>query len=88
MAPAAKRRGGQRREAEPGRLGWFSRAASASEWAVSIATAVLCAGAYARHGLPLATGYFVSTACLCAVDPSLHSLQLLNLAAVVYDLSP
>lgn len=61
--------------------------ASASEWAVWIATSVLCTGAYLRHGLPLATLYFVATAALCAVDPSLHSLQLLNLAAVVYDLS-
>ena len=63
------------------------RAASASEVAVWIATSVLCAGAYMRHGLPLATLYFLATAALCAVDPSLHSLQLLNLAAVVYDLS-
>ena len=31
--------------------------------------------------------YWLSTAALCALDPSLHSLQLLNLAAVVYDLS-
>ena len=43
--------------------------------------------AYMRHGLPLATLYFLATAALCAIDPSLHSLQLLNLAAVVYDLS-
>ena len=28
--------------------------ASASEWAVWIATGVLCAGAYARHGLVVA----------------------------------
>ena len=68
------------------RFGWL-KMASASEWAVFIATSVLCAGAYARHGLPLATLYFLATAALCAVDPSLHSLQLLNLAAVVYDLS-
>jgi hypothetical protein len=60
---------------------------SASEWAVWIATSVLCTGAYVRHGLPLATLYFLGTAAFCAVDPSLHSLQLLNLAAVVYDLS-
>ena len=66
---------------------WGLRAASASEWAVWIATSVLCAGAYMRHGLPLATLYFLATAALCTVDPSLHSLQLLNLAAVVYDLS-
>ena len=63
------------------------KACSASEWAVWIATSVLCAGTYARHGLPLATLYFLATAALCAIDPSLHSLQLLNLAAVVYDLS-
>ena len=61
--------------------------ASASEWAVWIATGVLCAGAYARHGLVVALLYWLSTAALCALDPSLHSLQLLNLAAVVYDLS-
>ena len=68
------------------RMAWL-KAASASEVAVWIATGVLCAGAYARHGLPLATLYFVATAALCSFDPSLHSLQLLNLAAVVYDLS-
>ena len=31
--------------------------------------------------------YFLVTAGLCAADPSLHSVQLINLAAVVYDLS-
>ena len=60
---------------------------SASEWAVWLTTAVLCAGAYARHGLLAATVYFLSTAGLCAIDQSMHSVQLLNLAAVVYDLS-
>ena len=83
---------------------------SPSELAVWIATGVLCAGAYARHGLLVrraATSlakppfgqaqspprrqvsglYWLSTAILCMLDPSLHSLQLLNLAAVVYDLS-
>ena len=53
--------------------------ASASEWAVWIATGVLCAGAYARHGLVVALLYWLSTAALCALDPSLHSLQLLKL---------
>ena len=60
---------------------------SASEWAVWLTTAVLCVGAYARHGLLAATVYFLSTAGLCAIDQSMHSVQLLNLAAVVYDLS-
>ena len=58
--------------------------ASASEWAVWIATGVLCAGRVC-HGLVVALLYWLSTAALCALDPSLHSLQLLNLAAVVYD---
>ena len=86
-----------------------------AEWAVWIATGVLVAGAYARHGLlvllpdsnlhmprllsspphtprlrparQISTLYWLSTAVLCLVDPSLHSLQLLNLAAVVFDLS-
>ena len=85
-------------------------AAGSAEWAVWIATGVLVAGAYARHGLlvlppfsnltssfalpahthPLrqVSGlYWLSTAVLCVLDPSLHSLQLLNLAAVVFDLS-
>ena len=66
---------------------WGLRAASASEFAVWIASSVLCAGAYARHGLPVATFYFLATAALCNIDPSLYSLQLLNLSAVVYDLS-
>ena len=61
--------------------------ASASELAVWIATGVLCAGAYVRHGLLMAGVYWLLTACLCTLDPSLQSLQLLNLAAVVYDLS-
>ena len=58
-----------------------------SEWAVWIATGVLCSGAYARHGLALASAYWACTAALCLLDPSLHWLQLLNLGAVVYDLS-
>ena len=58
-----------------------------AEWAVWIATGVLVAGAYARHGLLISTLYWLSTAALCLLDPSLHSLQLLNLAAVVFDLS-
>ena len=86
--------------------------AGSAEWAVWIATGVLVAGAYARHGLlvrsselkdqgslcthpraPLLSPrqvsglYWLSTAVLCVLDPSLHSLQLLNLGAVVYDLS-
>ncbi|KAL1528062.1 hypothetical protein AB1Y20_009428 [Prymnesium parvum] len=64
-----------------------SKMASASELAVWIATGVLCAGAYVRHGLLMAGMYWLSTACLCTIDPSLQSLQLLNLAAVVCDLS-
>jgi len=35
----------------------------------------------------ISTLYWLSTAVLCLLDPSLHSLQLLNLAAVVFDLS-
>ena len=35
----------------------------------------------------ISTLYWLSTAALCLLDPSLHSLQLLNLAAVVFDLS-
>ena len=65
----------------------LTSAASASDWAVWIATGVLCSGAFARHGLLMASLYWLLTAVLCAADPSLHSLQLLNLAAVVYDLS-
>ena len=69
------------------RCGDLLEGASASEWAVWIATGVLCSGAYARHGLVLAMGYWMCTALLCVVDPTLHWLQLLNLGAVVYDLS-
>ena len=103
--------------APPSRLELWD-AGRASEWAVWIATGVLCAGAYARHGLLVRAQpsthahmphtrsalpslphvpapapaqvsglYWLSTALLCILDPSLHSLQLLNLAAVVYDLS-
>lgn len=97
-APPARGRGRARGvpEAPPRRSvgGWLSdlvdttlRSQSASVWAVWIATGFLCIGAYWRHGLPLATLYFLATSALCAVDPSLHTVQLLNLAAVVYDLS-
>lgn len=40
-----------------------------------------------RPARQISTLYWLSTAVLCLVDPSLHSLQLLNLAAVVFDLS-
>ena len=85
-APVVRNEGGWLETVVFDRLGWL-KPASASEYAVWIATTVLCAGTYARHGLPLCTLYFILTAAACAVDPSLHSLQLLNLAAVVYDLS-
>ena len=70
-----------------GILGPAFRFTSASELAVWIASTALCVGAYYRHGLPVATLYFVATAALSSLDSSLHTLQLLNLAAVVYDLS-
>lgn len=58
-----------------------------NDWAVWVATGVLCSGAFARHGLSTAAIYWSLTAGASVADPSLHSLQMLNLAAVVYDLS-
>jgi hypothetical protein len=58
-----------------------------NDWAVWVATGVLCSGAFARHGLFAAGLYWALTAVVSVVDPSLHSLQMLNLVAVVYDLS-
>jgi hypothetical protein len=86
-APVARSGGGPVADLLDRFLPSFLPSGSTSEWAVWIATAVLCAGAYARHGLPLATLYFLATAALCTLDPSLNTLQLLNLGAVVYDLS-
>jgi len=58
-----------------------------NDWAVWAATGVLCSGAFARHGVIAAGVYWALTAAISVADPSLHSLQMLNLAAVVYDLS-
>ena len=94
-APPAKMAGQLRRprqggdRAARGGGGWLRdwRATTASEWAVWIATIVLWFGAYFRHGFAPAFAYLTATAGFAFLDPSLHSLQLLNLAAVVYDLS-
>lgn len=63
------------------------RFSNINDWAVWVATGVLCSGAFARHGLFAAGMYWALTAAVSVVDPSLHSLQMLNLVAVVYDLS-
>lgn len=95
MVSRASRRVARNAAAEPattrgGVVGWLrglTEALTASEAAVMIATGLLYVVALTRHGTLLATLYGLASAGLCAVDPSLHSVQLLNLAAVVYDLS-
>ena len=68
------------------RFGWL-KMASASEWAVLLPRPSSAPVPRAGTACRSRRLYFLATAALCAVDPSLHSLQLLNLAAVVYDLS-
>ncbi len=81
-----RRREREQRAPARGTLDWL-RGASASDLSIYIATTVLWFSAYSRHGLTLSLAYLLAIACLWLVDHTLHSLQLLNLAAVVYDLS-
>ena len=59
-------------------------AASLQVWAL---TGVVISCIFARHGVAAAAIYWALTSVALTADTSLQSLQLLNLAVVVYDLS-